>query len=164
MRLLRLNGEPAAASRRLLTDVLRGTLGFRGLTVADYGAVNALYTRQRTAADAADAGVQALEAGLDVELPGSLCYEAGLAQAVRDGVLDEAVVDESVRRVLDAKFRLGLFENPYGDVEAFTATIERRVASRGAGPGPPDRHSIDGAAGQPEGRSAARARPARESR
>ena len=44
-----LNGEPAAASRRLLTDMLRGTLGFRGLTVADYGAVNALATRQRTA-------------------------------------------------------------------------------------------------------------------
>ena len=125
-----LNGEPAAASRRLLIDVLRGTLGFRGLTVADYGAVNALATRQRTAADAADAGVQALEAGLDVELPGSICYDAGVAHAVRDGVLDEAVVDRSVRLVLDAKFRLGLFENPYGDVDAFTATIEdasRRV-------------------------------------
>ena len=119
-----LNGEPAAASRRLLIDVLRGTLGFRGLTVADYGAVNALCTRQRTAADAADAGVQALEAGLDVELPGSICYDAGIAHAVRDGVLDEAVVDRSVRLVLDAKFRLGLFENPYGDVDAFTATIE----------------------------------------
>ena len=118
-----LNGEPAAASRRLLTDLLRGTLGFRGLTVADYGAVNALCTRQRTAVDAGDAGVQALEAGLDVELPGSLCYVAGLAPAVRDGFMDEAVVDQSVRRVLDAKFRLGLFENPYGDVDAFAATI-----------------------------------------
>jgi beta-glucosidase-like glycosyl hydrolase len=119
-----LNGEPAAASRRLLTDMLRGTLGFRGLTVADYGAVNALCTRQRTAVDAADAGVQALEAGLDVELPGSICYHAGVARAVRDGVLDEAVVDRSVRLVLDAKFRLGLFEDPYGDVDAFAATID----------------------------------------
>ena len=136
-----LNGEPAAASRHLLTDMLRGTLGFRGLTVADYGAVNALATRQRTAADAADAGVQALEAGLDVELPGSLCYVAGLGPAVRDGRLDEGVVDHSVRRVLDAKFRLGLFENPYGDVEAFAATttddarrrareLARRIATR----------------------------------
>ena len=132
-----LNGEPAAASRRLLTDMLRGTLGFRGLTVADYGAVNALATRQRTATDSADAGVQALAAGLDVELPGSLCYVAGIAPAVRDGVLDESVVDDSVRRVLDAKFRLGLFENPYGDVEAFAATdtdgarqLARRIATR----------------------------------
>ena len=116
-----LNGEPAAASRHLLTDMLRGVLGFEGLTVADYGAVNALATRQMTAIDAADAGVQALAAGLDVELPGSLCYTAGVAAAVGEGRLDEAVVDQSVRRVLDAKFRLGLFEKPNGDVEAFAA-------------------------------------------
>ena len=116
------SGEPAAGSRRYLTDMLRGILGFKGLVVADYGAVNALYTRQQTATDAADAGVQALSAGLDVELPGSLCYTSGLAAAVRAGELDVTVVDQSVRRVLDAKFRLGLFENPYGDIEAFTAT------------------------------------------
>ncbi len=135
------NGEPAAASRRLLTDLLRGVLGFEGMTVADYGAVNALHTRQQTATDAADAGVQAVQAGLDVELPGSLCYKAGIARAVRDGVLDEAVVDQSVRRVLDAKFRLGLFESPYGDLQAFEATrteeehhsalaLGRRIATR----------------------------------
>jgi len=135
------NGEPAAASRHLLTDMLRGVLGFEGLTVADYGAVNALATRQMTAIDAADAGVQALAAGLDVELPGSLCYTAGVAAAVGEGRLDEAVVDQSVRRVLDAKFRLGLFEKPNGDVEAFAATlaeesigraqaIARRIATR----------------------------------
>jgi len=126
------NGEPAAASRHLLTDMLRDTLGFRGLTVADYGAVTALWSRQQTATDVADAGVQALSAGLDVELPGSQCYRAGLAAAVRSGALDEAVVDDSVRRVLDAKFRLGLFEHPYGDVDAFTATVEptARAASR----------------------------------
>jgi len=136
-----LNGEPAAASRRLLTDMLRGSLGFRGLAVADYGAVSALHTRQHTAADAADAGVQALQAGLDVELPGSACYSAGVAHAVREGSLDEAVVDQSVRLVLDAKFRLGLFENPLVDEGAFAATTEeaalhsartlaRRIATR----------------------------------
>ncbi len=117
-----LNGEPAAGSRRLLTDMLRGVLGFEGLTVADYGAVNALYTRQQTATDEADAGVQALHAGLDVELPGSLCFTAGIADAVRSGVLDVSMVDRSVRLVLSAKFRLGLFENPYGDIDAFAAT------------------------------------------
>lgn len=124
------NGEPAAASRHLLTDMLRGVLGFEGLTVADYGAVNALATRQMTAIDAADAGVQALAAGLDVELPGSLCYTAGVAEAVRDGRLEETVVDESVRRVLDAKFRLGLFEDPNGAMEAFAATIAEESISR----------------------------------
>ena len=136
-----LNGEPAAASRRLLTDILRDSLGFQGLTVADYGAVNALHARQRTATDIGDAGVQALRAGLDVELPGAACYSAGVAPAVRDGLLDEAVVDRSVGLVLAAKFRLGLFENPYGDEAAFVATTQesarrsartlaRRIATR----------------------------------
>jgi beta-glucosidase len=117
------NGEPAAASGRLLDGMLRGTLGFKGLTVADYGAVNALHARQHTAADIADAGLQALKAGLDVELPGSACYGAGIAQAVRETQLDEAIVDRSVRRVLSAKFRLGLFENPYCDEKEFAATV-----------------------------------------
>ena len=125
------NGEPAAASRRLLTDMLRGVLGFEGLTVADYGAVNALATRQMTATDAADAGVQALAAGLDVELPGSLCYTAGVAAAVANGQMDQEVVDASLRRLLDAKFRLGLFENPYGDADAFTATAASEASEAG---------------------------------
>lgn len=131
------NGEPAASSRHLLTDMLRGTLGFTGLTVADYGAVNALATRQQTATDAADAAVQALSAGLDVELPGSLCYTAGLAAAIAAGELDEGVLDRSVRLMLSAKFRLGLFENPYGDTAAFAAVdrvaasaVARRIATR----------------------------------
>ncbi len=117
-------GEPAAASRRLLTDMLRGTLGFTGLTVADYGAVTALYTRQKTAADVGEAAVQALSAGMHVELPGSLCYTEGLGPAVREGRLAQSIVDDSVRLVLDVKFRLGLFENPYGDLDAFATTIE----------------------------------------
>ncbi len=135
------NGEPAAASLALLRNMLRGSLKFEGLTVADYGAVTALYARQHTAADIADAGVQALEAGLDVELPGAACYGAGVAQAVRENRLDESVVDRSVRLVLRAKFQLGLFENPYGDEEAFAATeseealraaraLGRRIATR----------------------------------
>ena len=154
------NGEPAAASRRLLTDMLRGALGFDGPDRRRLRrGERAVHTRQQTATDAADAGVQALAAGLDVELPGSLCYKAGVAQAVRDGVLDEAVVDRSVRRVLDAKFRLGLFENPYGDVDAFAATTDGSGAPRRTAIGSPDRHPIDRAAGQPEGRPAPAPRP-----
>jgi beta-glucosidase len=70
-----------------------------------------------------------------VELPGSACYDAGIAPAVRANQLDEAVVDRSVRLVLTAKFRLGLFENPYGDEKAFAATTteEARRAARALG-------------------------------
>ena len=159
-----LNGEPAAASRRLLTDMLRGTLGFRGLTVADYGAVNALATRQRTATGPADAAVQALEAGLDVELPGSLCYTAGLAPAVRDGLLDEAVVDAErpprARREVPAR----ALREPVRRCRRVRCDRHRRGAARGACAGPSHRHPIDGPAREPEGRAATARATCRASR
>src|SRR5690349_6483197 len=68
------DGEPAASSRALLTTVLRDELGFEGFTVADYYSIEGLHNRQRTAVDKTDAGIQALEAGLDVELPDRACY------------------------------------------------------------------------------------------
>ena len=79
------NGEPAASSRRLLTTLLRDELGFEGFTVADYFAIEGLYNRQATATDSVDAGVQALEAGLDVELPDRalLCRGNGRCAANR---------------------------------------------------------------------------------
>jgi beta-glucosidase len=116
------NGEPAASSHQLLTELLRDELGFDGYTVADYYAIEGLYNRQATATDHVDAGIQALEAGLDVELPGRVCYSTDLVDAVREGRVDEGVVDASVRRVLRAKLRLGLFETPYADPDAFAAT------------------------------------------
>ena len=132
------NGEPAASSRPLLTDLLRGELGFEGFTVADYYAIDGLHRRQGTAVDAVDAGVQALMAGLDVELPDRASYADGLVDALRDGTLDQAIVDTSVRRILSVKFRLGLFDAPYADPEAFGATggrdadreLARRLATR----------------------------------
>jgi beta-glucosidase len=116
------NGEPAASSRHLLTELLRGELGFEGFTVADYYAIDGLHRRQGTAVDAVDAGIQSLEAGLDVELPDRTSYADGLVDAMADGRLDPAVVDTSVRRVLRAKFALGLFDQPYTDASAFAAT------------------------------------------
>jgi beta-glucosidase-like glycosyl hydrolase len=132
-----LNGEPVAASRSVLTDLLRGRLGFEGFVVSDYWAVDQLVTRQFTAPDPAAAAVQALRAGLDVELPDGACY-LSLAGAVTDGLLELDVLDTSVRRVLTAKFGLGLFEDPYADPAAFAAVedppahraLAHRVATR----------------------------------
>lgn len=123
------NGEPAASSKHLLTDLLRGELGFQGFTVSDYYAIDGLHRRQGTALDALDAGIQALGAGLDVELPDRASYTDDLMAAMADGRLDAEVVDTSVRRVLRAKFALGLFEQPYAQPEAFAAT-GRREADR----------------------------------
>lgn len=112
-----IDGDPAGASRWLLTDVLRDRWGFDGIAVADYYTVRFLQTLHGAAADFAEASAAALNAGLDMELPHPTCFWTGVPQAIGRGLLDPEVVDEAVRRVLRVKFRLGLFEQPYTEVE-----------------------------------------------
>jgi len=107
------DGVPVAASHQILTGLLRGRMGFTGSVVSDYASVEFLHTRQRVAASAREAGVLALSAGLDVELPKVYGYGTHLEEAVHTGALSEDVLDEAVRRVLTDKFRAGLFEDPY---------------------------------------------------
>jgi beta-glucosidase len=129
-----LNGVPASANRWLFTDVLRGDMGFDGFVVSDANAVRSLEV-QHFAKDLADAGVRAIKAGLDMEMCMVDPAFSRLPQAVADGLITEDEVDTAVRRVLTAKFRLGLFENPYVD-EAATETIlggtEQRELARAA--------------------------------
>jgi beta-glucosidase len=108
-----IDGVPVAASREILTDLLRGRMGFTGSVVSDYASVEFLHTRQRVAASPREAGVLALTAGLDVELPQTYGYGKHLEDAVRSCELPLDVLDEAVRRVLVDKFKAGLFENPY---------------------------------------------------
>ncbi len=133
-----IDGVPVTASREILTDLLRGELGFEGTVVADYFAVMQLYLNHKTAVDAQGSAVAALGAGLDIELPALDCYKH-LPSAVREGGFDEALVDESCARVLAQKMRLGLFENPYVDADAalrvFDTPDQRRLARRAAAEG-----------------------------
>ena len=109
-----LNGVPATGNRWLLTEVLRETWGFDGFVVSDAQAVHDLRTHH-FAAGLTDAGVRGLRAGLDLEMAvGDPAY-AHLPEAVEQGLVSEAELDVSVRRVLAAKLRLGLFEQPYVD-------------------------------------------------
>ena len=108
------DGVPSHASRWLLTDILRREWGFNGLVVSDYFGVEQLQTRHRVAVDGADAAGQALEAGVDLELPDPSGFPE-LVRFVRSGRLAESAIDRSVARVLRAKFVAGLFENPYVD-------------------------------------------------
>jgi beta-glucosidase len=108
-----IDGIPVGASREILTGLLRDELGFEGTVVSDYTTVPMLHTRQRIAKDRAEAGVLALKAGLDVELPSIVGYGTVLADQVRAGAVDEDILDTSVRRVLRDKFALGLFDRPY---------------------------------------------------
>lgn len=108
-----LDGEPIIASEAVLSDLLRGELGFQGLTVSDYRSIDKLVTSFRTAKDMKDAGIQAMKAGMDMELPHINGYGSHLLEAVQDGEVDISDIDRSVRRVLELKFRLGIFEQPY---------------------------------------------------
>jgi len=131
------DGLPCAGAAAILTDLLRDELGFDGVVVADYNAVELLITHHHTAADKAAAAMQALTAGLDLELPAFDCYRE-LTRLVDDGTLDVAVVDRAVARVLASKFRLGLFEHPYVDAASAAAVFDtfpqrdlaRRAAAR----------------------------------
>lgn len=123
-----LNGVPASANRWLLTNVLREQMGFEGFVVSDANAVRSLET-QHFAADHTDAAARAVTAGLDMEMAMSDAAFANLPAAVAAGLVSEGAIDVAVRRVLEAKFRLGLFENPFVDENA-TASVLGATAHR----------------------------------
>ena len=110
-----LDGELVAASRRILTELLRGKLGFDGLVVSDYEAIPMIHTYHRAAATAAEAACLALTAGIDVELPDRNYYGAPLRAALDAGEISIDFVDTAVERILRKKVELGLFENPFVD-------------------------------------------------
>jgi len=111
-----LDGTPCSCNRWLLTKVLRNEWGFKGFVVSDYGSVLHIFTKHRVAKNKAEAAKKALEAGLDMELPESDCFEE-LINLVKEGKLSEDVINEAVRRILKVKFWLGLFEEPFIDPE-----------------------------------------------
>ncbi|MDX1545474.1 MAG: beta-glucosidase BglX [Rhodothermales bacterium] len=117
-----IGGVPATGSRHLMTDILRGEWGFDGFVVADYTAVWELM-HHGVAADSAEAGRRALAAGVDMSMVDGI-YIRNLPPLVASGALPMGVVDEAVRRVLRAKYRAGLFEDPYryGSPEREAAT------------------------------------------
>ncbi|NLF30312.1 MAG: beta-glucosidase [Planctomycetes bacterium] len=106
-----IDGVPCTASRWLLTEVLREEWGFEGFTVTDWNNVGALVTHQHVAADIAAAAAMAVRAGCDMIMNTPAFYEGAL-EAVHRGDLDEALVDQAVRRILRMKFIMGLFEDP----------------------------------------------------
>jgi beta-glucosidase len=111
------DGIPSHANRWLLHDVLRGEWGFDGVIVSDWFAISQLADLHHVAADHAEAARRALAAGVDVELPDVQAYGT-LVDQVRQGRVAETTIDTTVRRLLRAKFELGLFENPLVDPDA----------------------------------------------
>ena len=112
-----LDGVPSTSNRQLLTDVLCDEWRFdRGIVVSDLFSIDGLKGTHHTATSSQDAAIQALWAGVDVDLGGN-CY-ARLVDAVKRGKVDEISLDQAVKRVLRLKFEMGLFEHPYMDSKA----------------------------------------------
>ena len=113
------NGMPVHGSRELLTDTLRGKLGFDGLIVSDWEDVKRLHTRHRIAETPREAVRMAVDAGVDMSMvPHDYSFAEHLASLVRDGEIPEERLDRSVETILRLKLRLGLFDNPYAEPEA----------------------------------------------
>lgn len=109
-----LNGIPATGNDWLFTEVLRGLWGFDGFVVSDANAVRSLLTHG-FAADLTDAAARAVNAGVDLEMAIADPAYAHLPEALESGAARQQAVDDSVRRLLEAKLRLGLFDDPYVD-------------------------------------------------
>ena len=109
-----LNGVPASGNHWLFTEVLRDTWGFEGFVVSDANAVRNLVTHH-FATDLGDAGARAVNAGVDMEMAISDPAYSHLPEALESGAANQQAVDASVRRVLEAKIRMGLFDEPYVD-------------------------------------------------
>ena len=126
-----LNDVPATGNAFLLRDVLRKTWGFNGFVVSDANAVRDLVTHG-FARDGSDAALKALSAGVDMDMA-SRTYLDNVAKLVELGKIPVSLIDDSVRPVLAAKFRLGLFDHPYTDetlMNRVLGALEHKHAAR----------------------------------
>lgn len=109
-----INGVPSSGNSWLMRDVLRDRWRFDGVLVSDWNAITEMINHG-VAADKLHATMLAATAGVDIDMEGH-AYPDAMEALVREGRLDETVVDGLVRNVLRLKFRLGLFDNPYIDL------------------------------------------------
>lgn len=108
-----INGVPVHASYELLTDLLKEELGFQGLVVTDWADINNLHSRDRVAVNHKEAVKLAINAGIDMSMiPYSLDFCDDLVALVNEGEVAMARIDDAVRRILNTKHKLGLFERP----------------------------------------------------
>ncbi|MCF0173261.1 MAG: glycoside hydrolase family 3 C-terminal domain-containing protein, partial [Bacteroidales bacterium] len=118
-----INGVPCHTNKWLMQDVLRGEWGWDGIMVSDWMDIERVFLIHSTADSYKEAFRQAIDAGIDVHMHG-IRWQELVCELVREGSISEKRIDQSVRRVLECKFRLGLFEQPYADPEK---TMETRL-------------------------------------
>ena len=116
-----IDGVPSTGNRRLLQDILRGEWGFDGMIVTDWNSSGEM-VMHGYAGDLKDASGLAVSAGVDMDMM-SYGYISFIEELVREGKVSEKQIDDAVRRILRLKFRLGLFDNPYVDENAYETTF-----------------------------------------
>ena len=116
-----LNGIPCHSNEWLMEDVLRGEWDFKGFVVSDWMDIEHIHDVHAVAENIKEAFYQSIMAGMDMHMHG-VYWNEYVCELVREGRIPESRIDESVRRILGVKFRLGLFEQPYAD-EATTMNV-----------------------------------------
>ena len=117
-----LNGVPCHADKWMMTDIMRNEYGFNGFIVSDWMDVERIHDLHRVAPNLKEAYRETVDAGLDMHMHGPGFME-GVIELVKEGKLTEAQVDRACRAILEAKFRLGLFENPFVDLKKTQKTL-----------------------------------------
>jgi len=126
-----IDGIPSHANSWLLQDLLRGEWGYQGAIVSDYSGIDQLDTLHHVEPDFKSAGIRALKAGVDMDLPDGESFRF-LPEAVKEGKVSKDLIDRAVRHVLEIKFLAGLFEHPYADAgaaEALTGNDDARAVA-----------------------------------
>ncbi len=108
-----IDGDPTSVSYHLLTEVLRDRMQFKGICVSDYGGISNAHHVQKIGETLEETGLLAMKAGMDMEMPNMAGYGEKLKEMFRSGQAEMEILDQVVVRVLEAKFRMGLFENPF---------------------------------------------------
>jgi beta-glucosidase len=130
-----INGTPGHINRHILTDILRGELGFQGFVVSDWEDIKKLVSQWKVAANEKEATRMAVMAGIDMSMvPSDYSFRDLLIQLVKEGRVPMSRIDEAVRRILRVKFDLGLFESPTlaAPISNLGTTESRQVALEAA--------------------------------
>lgn len=118
-----INGEPVHGSKHILQDILRKELGFDGFVLADYVGAEDLHRGHNTSGSLEESLYRSIAAGIDLLPSGGSEYTEIIIDLVKDGELSEDRIEESAQRILQAKFELGLFEDPYVETEEASTVL-----------------------------------------
>ncbi|MCK5788652.1 MAG: glycoside hydrolase family 3 C-terminal domain-containing protein, partial [Chlamydiia bacterium] len=108
------NGIPCHKDKHMMTDIVRDEFGFKGFYVSDWMDIERIYSLHHASESLDDAFIESVNAGMDMHMHGPKFADA-IIKAVKNGLIPEGRIDEACSMILTAKFRLGLFENPYVD-------------------------------------------------